>query len=152
MFWRELENPRSTYTAKPLFWDETRPWLCDLNLPFLIPRLVFALTRVWKPVLVKTLTAVCIFIYRHWCCILISTIFHVYVSVWLYFFLYFKIVKCIISFWLFLALHLHYLHKRYYEVHWNSHFNRKKDVLGLTLQLNLEERVICYGRSSYSQE
>ena len=44
IFWRELENPRSTYTAKPLFWDEMRPRLCDLNLPFLIPRLVSELT------------------------------------------------------------------------------------------------------------
>ena len=35
---------------------------CDLNLPFLIPRLVSALTGVWKPVLVKTLTAVCSFL------------------------------------------------------------------------------------------
>ena len=70
----------------------------------------------------------------------------------MYFFLYYKIVKCIVSFCLFLALHLHYLHKRYHEVHGNGPSNRKKDVLGLTLQLNLEERVICYGRSSYSQE
>ena len=65
---------------------------------------------------------------------------------------YYKIVKCIVSFCLFLALHLHYLHKRHHEVHGNGPSNRKKDVLGLTLQLNLEERVICYGRSSYSQE
>ena len=52
----------------------------------------------------------------------------------------------------FLALHLHYLHKRYHESTEIVTLTEKKDVLGLTLQLNLEERVICYGRSSYSQE
>ena len=43
-----------------LFWDETWPRLCDLNLPFLNPRLFYARTRVWKPVSIKTLTPVCI--------------------------------------------------------------------------------------------
>ena len=90
-----LQNDYS-FKAKFLFFDENlripdlltllslcfgTKHACDLNLTFLIPRLVSALTQVWKPVLVKTLTAVCSFIYKRKCCILISTIFHVYVSV-----------------------------------------------------------------------